>query len=32
VLFSRFDECEAEANALIAAGLPLRAYEQVCTD
>src|SRR6188508_2833645 len=29
VLFRRFDECEAEANALVEAGLPLPAYEQV---
>jgi glycyl-tRNA synthetase alpha chain len=29
VLFKRFDECEAEANVLIEAGLPLPAYEQV---
>jgi glycyl-tRNA synthetase alpha chain len=29
VLFRRFDECEAEANVLIEAGLPLPAYEQV---
>jgi glycyl-tRNA synthetase alpha chain len=30
VLFRRFDECEAEATALIAEGLPLPAYDQVC--
>jgi glycyl-tRNA synthetase alpha chain len=30
VLQKRFDECEAEANALIALGLPLPAYDQVC--
>jgi glycyl-tRNA synthetase alpha chain len=30
VLQKRFDECEAEANALMALGLPLPAYDQVC--
>ena len=29
-LFHRFDACEAEALALVEAGLPLPAYEQVC--
>ncbi|KJV36674.1 glycine--tRNA ligase subunit alpha [Luteibacter yeojuensis] len=29
-LFHTFDTCEAEAGKLIAAGLPLPAYEQVC--
>ena len=29
-LFHRFDACEAEAQKLIALGLPLPAYEQVC--
>jgi glycyl-tRNA synthetase alpha chain len=29
-LFHRFDACEAEANKLIALGLPLPAYDQVC--
>ena len=30
MLLRRFDECEAEALALVEAGLPLPAYEQVC--
>ena len=29
-LFHRFDACEAEAQKLVALGLPLPAYEQVC--
>jgi glycyl-tRNA synthetase alpha chain len=29
-LFHRFDACEAESQALVQAGLPLPAYEQVC--
>jgi glycyl-tRNA synthetase alpha chain len=29
-LFHRFDACEAEAQALVEAGLPLPAYDQVC--
>ncbi len=29
-LFAWFDTCEGEANKLVAAGLPLPAYEQVC--
>jgi glycyl-tRNA synthetase alpha chain len=29
-MFHRFDACEAEANKLIALGLPLPAYDQVC--
>ena len=29
-MFHRFDACEAEANKLVALGLPLPAYEQVC--
>jgi glycyl-tRNA synthetase alpha chain len=30
VLLRRFDECEAEALAIVEQGLPLPAYEQVC--